>query len=130
MSTPPFQDWALKLGSSYVQQVLAFPTTLACFDHFYWHATCWIRPLTIGHLPNHIYNRICSRVRPNVTPWEPNRLVQLYEFGGPQRYHDPDGFSLSHEVRLLLVFPNLEEDVLEEGRLRKWMDKVVIPAIK
>ncbi|KIW22068.1 uncharacterized protein PV07_12531 [Cladophialophora immunda] len=128
MSTPPFQDWKLQLGRSYVQQVLAFPTTAACFDSFYWHATCWIEPLTIGDLPPHIYNRIRSRVRPDLRPWG-GPLIQLYEFGGPRRYHEPNGISLPREIRLLLVFPYLEEDILEEARLRKWMEEVVIPAI-
>lgn len=57
--------------------------------------------------------------------------MQVYEFRGPRRYHDPGRFPLAlHEERLLLVFPYLAEDILEERRLRKWMDQVVIPAIK
>jgi hypothetical protein len=129
MSTPPFQDWKLKLFRSYVQQVLAFPTTPVCFRHFYWHATCWLGSPKVGDLPNHIYNKIRSKVRPDLRPWC-GPLVQLYEFGGPQPYHDPYGSPPSRDVRLLLVFPYLKEDIFEKAILRKWMDKVVIPAIE
>ncbi|KAK7892196.1 hypothetical protein LTR67_007292 [Exophiala xenobiotica] len=114
MSSPLFHDWELQLSSTYVQQALAFPATPACFDNFYWNATCWIEPLTMDKLPMHIYNRIYS---------------QLYEFGAPGRYHDPDAFSMPREVRVLLAFPYLEDELFEETRLRKWMDQVVIPAI-
>ncbi|KAK5397831.1 hypothetical protein LTR20_009215 [Exophiala xenobiotica] len=110
MSSPLFHDWELQLSSSYVQQALAFPTTPACFHNFYWNATCWIKP-----------------VRPDIRFGGP--CVQLYEFGGPERYHDPDGFSMPREVRLLLAFPYLEDDIFEEARLRKWMNQVVIPAV-
>jgi hypothetical protein len=127
MSRLPFRERKIQLGTSYVQQVLAFPTNAACFRRFFWHATCWLEPVTIGTLPIHIYNRIRSQVRPDLGFGGP--LVQLYEFGGPQRYHEADGVAWPRDERLLLVFPYLEEDILEEARLQKWMEQVVIPAI-
>jgi hypothetical protein len=85
--------------------------------------------VTIETLPNHIYNRICSQVRPEVGFGGPP--VQVYEFGGPRSYDDRDGLPPPpHEERLLLVFPYLEEDILEKARLGKWTDQVVIPAIR
>lgn len=123
MSSPPFHDWNLQLGTSYVRQALAFPTTPACLNGFHWNATPWIQPVTIETLPVHIYNRIRSQVRPDIKFGGP--LPQLYEFGADGRYGNP----IPREVRLLLVFPYLEDEFFEEARLRKWMDRVVIPAI-
>jgi hypothetical protein len=76
-------------------------------------------------LPHHIYNQICFRVRPELGFG--GACLQLYEFGGPRRYHEPDGLHPTpHEEQLLLVFPYLEENILEKARLGKWMKQVIL----
>ena len=117
-----FQRSVLTLDNCYITEVVAFPRSLAVFRSgiFYWNATCWLERFPIPQLAMRKIADHC-----NTTTL---RKGQICEFkGSPISHHEE--FSHAPDIRLLVVFPHMNQSFDSEEVQRIWTDDIVVPSV-
>ncbi|PMD26082.1 hypothetical protein NA56DRAFT_335854 [Hyaloscypha hepaticicola] len=117
-----FQRSVLTLDNRYITEVLAFPRYLAVFRSgiFYWNATCWLERFPIPQLAMRKIADHC-----NTTTL---RKGQICEFKGSSISHHEE-FSHAPDIRLLVVFPHMNQSFDSEEVQRIWTDDIVVPSV-